>query len=63
VNAGGPGTAAHDNPPGTRAWLDIHYHGIERLPADVDVYRNGMGFYVAQAERQRQEWGFGNDQL
>jgi len=62
VNAGGPGTDAHDKPPRTRAWLDIHYHGVERLPADVEVYRNGIGFFVAQAEDQRREWGFGNYQ-
>jgi shikimate 5-dehydrogenase len=61
VNAAGPGSAPHDDPPRADAWLDLHYREIDRIPSAAPVYMNGWTFFVAQALEQRAHWGYASD--
>ena len=63
VNAAGPGSNAHNDPPQADAWLDLHYRDIDRIPLQPAVYVNGWTFFVAQASEQRAHWGFSTDAI
>lgn len=56
INAGGPGTsAAHQKPPETHAWLDLHYNDV--APATTHkLHLAGDIFFDAQARAQREFW-------
>ncbi|MDH7514662.1 MAG: shikimate kinase [Bacteroidota bacterium] len=58
VNAGRESTHVYDRPPSAHAWLDLAYHGIERIPEGIEHYQNGWRFFLAQAYAQRKVWGF-----
>lgn len=56
INASGASDSAQHGAPSARAWIDLHYSGITRVP-DVEVWLNGTPVYEAQALAQRRIWG------
>ncbi len=55
VNAAGPSAPSRDNPPRSRAWLDLHYADVAEPPEGV-VHLIGDVFFDAQAAAQRAFW-------
>lgn len=57
INASGSSDLAMDGSPQSRAWVDLHYSGITRVPENTDIWISGTEIFKAQALAQRRIWG------
>jgi shikimate kinase/shikimate 5-dehydrogenase len=57
INASGSSDLAMTDAPQSRAWVDLHYSNITRVPENGAIWLNGSGIYKVQALAQRRIWG------